>query len=56
MIYHKKKLNLTIAQVNDLGGNFNGEGCSKKQADVVVAEIRAMGGQGTIFEFNRNTI
>ncbi|XP_063700059.1 peroxisomal multifunctional enzyme type 2 [Culicoides brevitarsis] len=30
--------------VNDLGGNFHGEG-SSKQADVVVAEIKALGGE-----------
>lgn len=31
--------------VNDLGGSFKGEGKSSKAADVVVDEIRAMGGK-----------
>lgn len=30
--------------VNDLGGNFHGEGASQRAADVVVQEIRALGG------------
>ncbi|XP_055915705.1 peroxisomal multifunctional enzyme type 2 [Eupeodes corollae] len=30
--------------VNDLGGSFHGEGASKRAADVVVDEIRALGG------------
>jgi len=30
--------------VNDLGGSFQGEGASKRAADVVVDEIKAMGG------------
>uniref|UniRef100_W8BS21 Peroxisomal multifunctional enzyme type 2 n=2 Tax=Ceratitis capitata TaxID=7213 RepID=W8BS21_CERCA len=30
--------------VNDLGGSFQGEGASKRAADVVVDEIRALGG------------
>lgn len=30
--------------VNDLGGGFNGEGQSQKAADVVVNEIKALGG------------
>lgn len=34
-----------------MGGNFHGEG-SSKQADVVVGEIKAIGGQGTIVFFS----
>lgn len=31
--------------VNDLGGNFKGEGKSSRAADIVVEEIRAKGGK-----------
>lgn len=34
-----------IFTVNDLGGNFKGEGKSSRAADIVVEEIRAKGGK-----------